>query len=148
MTTREIELLPPTHGFADTSLGHAFIFVRDYVVDCNIGVYAEEKGVTQQVRISVDAGLAPEVRAMQDDMAEVPSYTDLIDAIHSVMATGHIELVETFAEGVAALCLKDARIAAVRVRIEKLERGPLRGVEIVRRRVAKPGVSAKQDGRP
>ncbi len=31
------------------------IFVKDWVVDCNIGVYAEEKGVTQKVRLYVDA---------------------------------------------------------------------------------------------
>jgi dihydroneopterin aldolase len=123
----------PFHAIADNGLGTAMIFVRDYVVDCNIGVYAEEKGVTQKVRITVDAGLGDKVRAHADDMAEVPSYTDLIDAIHAVMAPGHINLVETFAEGIAARCLADPRIVAVRVRIEKLERGPLRGVEIVRR---------------
>lgn len=110
------------------------IFVRDYIVDCNIGVYAEEKGVTQKVRLTVEATLAPSVKATRDEMVEVPSYTDLIDAIHQSMEGGHINLVETFAERIAARCLKDQRMKAVLVRIEKLERGPLRGVEIVRGR--------------
>ncbi len=39
------------------SLGRDCIFVKDWVVDCNIGVYAEEKGVTQKVRLYVDAYL-------------------------------------------------------------------------------------------
>lgn len=110
------------------------IFVRDYVVDCNIGVYAEEKGVTQKVRLTVEAELGKAVRSARDDMAEVPSYTDLIDAIHASMEGGHINLVETFAERIAAHCLRDRRIGSVLVRIEKLERGPVRGVEIVRSR--------------
>jgi dihydroneopterin aldolase len=110
------------------------IFVRDYVIDCNIGVYAEEKGVTQKVRLTVEARLAPKVRSVRDEMVEVPSYTNLIDAIHDSAKGGHINLVETFAERIAARCLGDSRIASVLVRIEKLERGPLRGVEIVRGR--------------
>jgi dihydroneopterin aldolase len=110
------------------------IFVRDYVIDCNIGVYAEEKGVTQKVRLTIEAGLAPQVKSKRDEMVEVPSYTDLIDAIHASMEGGHINLVETFAERIAARCLTDERIIAVLVRIEKLERGPVRGVEIVRGR--------------
>jgi dihydroneopterin aldolase len=116
--------------------GRDRIFVRDFVIDCHIGVYAEEKGVTQKIQLSVDAFLADGVRSARDDMAEVPSYADIIDAIVELGSKGHINLVETFAEQIAARCLLDARIAAVTVRIEKLERGPLRGVEIHRARQA------------
>jgi dihydroneopterin aldolase len=110
------------------------IFVRDWVVDCNIGVYAEEKGVTQKVRLSIDAELAPEVKAVRDDAAEVVSYTDIIDAVTAITSRGHINLVETFAEEIAARCLADPRIVSVFVRIEKLERGPVRGIEVSRKR--------------
>ena len=112
------------------------IFVRDYVIDANIGVYAEEKGVTQKVRLTVDASLAPHVRSHDDLMSEVPSYTDILDAIADITGRGHINLFETLAERNAAHCLEDQRIASVFVRIEKLERGPVRGVEIKRTRVA------------
>jgi len=111
------------------------IFVHDYVIDCNIGVYAEEKGVTQKVRLSVDAYLAPNVRSTVDEMVEVPSYTDIIDAIDELAASGHINLVETYAEEIAKRLLKDARIGGLLIKIEKLERGPVRGVEIYRTRL-------------
>lgn len=110
------------------------IFVHDHVIDCHIGVYAEEKGVTQKVRISVDAMLAPHVFAASDDMEHVPSYADIIDGIEAIASEGHINLVETFAERIAQHCLEDKRIASVSVKIEKLERGPLRGVSIHRQR--------------
>lgn len=112
------------------------IFVSDYVIDCNIGVYAEEKGVTQKVRMTVDAYLAPGVRSTVDEMVEVPSYTDIIDAIAEITGRGHINLVETLAEDLATMLLRDKRIGGVRVLIEKLERGPVRGVEIFRTRAA------------
>lgn len=108
------------------------IFVKDFVVDCNVGVYAEEQGVTQKVAFTVEARLAPHVHASSDAMSEVPSYADIIDSIVALARGGHINLVETFAERIAQGCLADPRITAVRVRLEKLERGPLRGVEIIR----------------
>lgn len=111
-----------------------FIFVRDFVLGCNVGVYAEEKGVTQEISFTVEAYLAPGVKSLADDIDEVPSYADIIDGIEAISRQGHIELVETFAERIAAHCLGDRRIAAVRVRLEKLERGPRRGVEIYRKR--------------
>ncbi|WP_072392431.1 dihydroneopterin aldolase [Hyphomicrobium sp. CS1GBMeth3] len=124
----------PSTAKAGADYGHDCIFIKDWVIDCNIGVYAEEKGVTQRVRLSVDAYLAPHVRAARDDMDTVPSYTDIIDAVNAITASGHINLIETFAEAIAEQCLADTRIDALRVRIEKLERGPVRGVEIFRAR--------------
>ena len=108
------------------------IFVSDFVVDCNVGVYAEEQGVTQKVRFTVEARLDKSIFSLDDEMVEVPSYADIIDCIVALARGGHINLVETFAERIAANCLSDKRITHVRVKLEKLERGPLRGVEIIR----------------
>ena len=126
----------PTTAKAPETLGRDCIFLKDWVIDCNIGVYAEEKGVTQKIRLTVDAYLAPNVRAADDNMDKVPSYTDIIDAVNDITGQGHINLIETLAEAVAERCLNDVRIDAVRIRIEKLERGPVRGVELYR---TKPG---------
>lgn len=128
----------PATAKAPATLGRDCIFLKDWVIDCNIGVYAEEKGVTQKIRLSVDAYLAPHVRAAADEMETVPSYTDIIDAVTDITALGHINLIETLAEAIAERGLADPRIDAMRVRIEKLERGPVRGVEIYRIRPAAP----------
>ena len=108
------------------------IFVHDFIVDCNVGVYAEEQGVTQKVRFTVEARLSKDVFSVEDEMAEVPSYADIIDVIVALARGGHIKLVETFAERIAAQVLSDKRISAVRIVLEKLERGPRRGVDIIR----------------
>lgn len=114
------------------------IFVRDLVLDCHVGVYEEEKGVTQKVGFSIEAAVAPDVASRHDQIVEVPSYDNLVEAVHATLAEGHINLVETMAEHIAQHVLEDRRIVWVRVRIDKLERGPgAVGVEIVRPRGAR-----------
>lgn len=109
------------------------IFVRDLVLPIEVGVYPEEQGVRQKVRFSIEATVAQTVHASHDQIAEVPSYDGLVEAVRHVVSAGHINLVETLAERIATHCLADARIATVMVRVEKLERGPGSvGVEILR----------------
>ncbi len=111
------------------------IFIRDLILDCHIGVYDDEKGVTQKVGFSIEAAVSPEVASRHDQIAEVPSYDNLVEAVHATLAEGHINLVETMAEEIARHILEDSRIVWVRIRIDKLERGPgAVGVEIVRPR--------------
>jgi 7,8-dihydroneopterin aldolase/epimerase/oxygenase len=111
------------------------IFVADMVMDCAIGVYPEEQGITQKVSFSIEGFVAPSVRARNDTLAEVPSYDSVVmSAIKTVVGSGHINLVETMAERIAEKILEEPRLVSVMVRVEKLENGPRRGVEIVRAR--------------
>lgn len=115
------------------------IFIRDLVLDCAIGAYEEEKGTTQKVSFSVEAWVRAASGRLDDRLENVPSYDDIIKIVRGRVGKGHIQLVETFAERIAEDCLADSRIAMVRVRVEKLERGPAAvGVEIVRPRLAVP----------
>jgi dihydroneopterin aldolase len=111
------------------------IFVRDMVLDCAIGVYPEEQGITQKVSFTIEAFVSPSVRAQHDSLDEVPSYDSVVmGAVRGVVASGHINLVETMAEQIAARILEEHRLVSVKVTVEKLENGPRRGVEIVRAR--------------
>lgn len=110
------------------------IFVRNLVLDCQIGVYEEEKGVRQRVRFSVEMSVYPSRRRNQDDVNSAVNYDLIVDAIRSATNTGHIQLVETLAERIAAKCLSHRRAAKVKICIEKLDRleGASLGVEIER----------------
>jgi 7,8-dihydroneopterin aldolase/epimerase/oxygenase len=113
------------------------IFVSDMVMDCAIGVYPEEQNILQRVSFSIEAFVSPSVRAHNDLLSEVPSYDSVVmSAIKTVVASGHINLVETMAERIAEHILLEQRLVSVKVRVEKLENGPKRGVEIVRARPA------------
>ena len=110
------------------------IFVRDFVLPVRIGAYEPERHAAQKVRFDVTVETATAARASYR-LEDVMSYDAITDGIRSIAAEGHVELVETFAERIAALVLADPRAARVIVRVEKLERGPGGvGVEIVRQR--------------
>jgi dihydroneopterin aldolase len=108
------------------------VFVHDLVLDVEIGVYTNEKGVTQRVRFSVDVDLVP-AHALNDDIRRAFDYDTIVQGIKTIIGRGHINLVETLAERIAELCLAHSRAQSVKVMIEKLDKEPgAVGVEIVR----------------
>ncbi len=113
------------------------IFVRDLVLPCAIGVHAHEQSGTQRVRVNVDLEVLEPGAALNDDIRNVVSYEAIVEGIRTLVARGHINLVETLASQIADLCLADPRSARVRVRIEKLDiyaEAASVGVEIERAR--------------
>lgn len=111
------------------------IFIRDLVLTCRIGVHQHERVANQRVRINLDLAVSGG-RPVEDDLENVVCYGELMTGIRHIVGSGHVNLVETLAERLAAMCLEDRRVAAVRVRIEKLDVFPEAasvGVEIERR---------------
>jgi dihydroneopterin aldolase len=112
------------------------IFVRDFVLPVRIGTYARERDEPQQVRFSVDVGIARPSETPAD-MHDVLSYDVITDSIRMIVARGHVALSETLAEEVAAAMLAHPRAVSVTVRVEKLDTGSGSvGVEIARDRSA------------
>jgi FolB domain-containing protein len=109
------------------------IFVRDFVIQAEIGAYDFERGRKQRVAFDVEA----QVRRAQNpaDMRAIFSYDVILDAIRIVAAEGHHDFVEEIAEEVAAVVLGHERARSVRIAARKLDviEGAV-GVEIVRRR--------------
>jgi 7,8-dihydroneopterin aldolase/epimerase/oxygenase len=96
------------------------IFVRDLVIAVSIGIHAHEKRQRARLRVNADLLVAvPPPR--HDDFAEVLDYETVVSGIKSAVGATHINLVETFADRVATLCLRDRRVRAVRVTVEKLD---------------------------
>ncbi|WP_246753023.1 (5-formylfuran-3-yl)methyl phosphate synthase [Sinorhizobium sp. BG8] len=108
---------------ADAGLGTDQIFVRDFVLPVEIGAYSFEHGKTQKVRFDVTADVL-RVTRNPEDMRHVVSYDLIMDGIRSIVGRGHVELVETLVEQIAALVLESPRVTRVVVRAEKLELGP------------------------
>jgi dihydroneopterin aldolase len=96
------------------------LFIRDLVLPCCIGVYPHEHGAPQRVRLNFDLGVH-EDRPPDERLEQVVDYAELLDRVRSAVAAGHVELVETLAERLAALCLEDPRVRSARVRVEKLD---------------------------
>jgi 7,8-dihydroneopterin aldolase/epimerase/oxygenase len=120
------------------------MFLRDMVLTASIGVHPHEHAVTQRVRINVDLGVEddgalPLSRSPvgRDELARVVDYEKVADRVRSIVAAGHVRLVETLADRIAEACLADNRVHFARVRVEKLDifaDATSAGVEIERRR--------------
>ncbi len=110
------------------------ISVRGLVLDCNIGVFEEEKLCTQRVRFTVEVSVYPTPHTKSDNVEHIVNYDTVVEAIRRVISKGHINLLETLAERVAEECLADRRAAKVHILVEKLDRleGASLGVEIER----------------
>ena len=112
------------------------VFVRDLVVPCSIGIYPREKGLRRRVRVNAEL-VIDEPIARNDEFVEVVNNETIVAGIKAIAEAGHINLVETLADRVAALCLADRRVASVRVVIEKLDVYPEAesvGIMVERRR--------------
>jgi len=95
------------------------LFVRDLVLPVRLGVHAHEQQGPRLVRLSLDLAVRKPAGAFADRIDAVLDYQDLAERIRALLARQHTNLIETLAERVAALCLEDARVARVRVRVEK-----------------------------
>jgi dihydroneopterin aldolase len=124
----------PDPGLAGPGLTR--VFIRDLVLPASIGIYEHEKEKPQRVRFNIELLVRlPEGGPDDAEPRQIVSYELVVKRIKKLLAAGHLNLVETLAERVAELALKDRRVAAARVRVEKLDvyQGAAVGVEIERR---------------
>lgn len=131
-----------TSGMNIASPTQRHVFLRDMVLAASIGIYPHEHGNTQRIRVNVDL-------AVDDDPAQhgidrldrIVSYEQVAEAVRRLVGEGHVKLVETLAERIAATCLQDHRVTLVRVRVEKLDvfaDAASAGVEVARARALCP----------
>ncbi|MBC8339262.1 MAG: dihydroneopterin aldolase [Rhodospirillales bacterium] len=106
---------------ADASRSIRHVFIRDLVVNCSIGIHGHEKQAHQRVRINLDLAVDENGQAINDDIDNVLCYEKLADGVGKIIGRGHVNLVETLAEDISGMCLKDARVLSARVRVEKLD---------------------------
>jgi dihydroneopterin aldolase len=135
-----------TSRIADAARGLRHVFLHDLLLSARIGVYTQEHGVTQRIRVNVDLGVRDDGAAGvsrravgRDDLARVVDYAVVAERVRSIVAAGHVQLVETLAERIAEACLSDERVELARIRVEKLDvlpDGATAGVEVERRRHA------------
>lgn len=107
------------------------VFVRGLAIEAEIGLYPHERGARQPLVIDIVLDLAP---APVGRIGQTVDYDSLAAAARAVAAEGHMDLVEAFAQRLAAACLADPRAERCRVRVEKPRAVPdaaAAGVEVV-----------------
>lgn len=103
------------------------VFVRGLQLQARLGVHAHEKAAPQRILVHVELAVEDESAAIgigPDDLARVVDYERVVEAARSAVARGHVMLVETLAETVAAAALVDPRVKLARISIEKPDAFP------------------------
>ncbi|MBU6235016.1 MAG: dihydroneopterin aldolase [Alphaproteobacteria bacterium] len=110
------------------------LIVRDLRVSMPIGIYEQDKKETCALIINLTADVQLPENWVADRYENVVCYARLRQMVLDVTGQGHLNLVETLAETIAARCFEWPQVSAVTVRVEKASIFPdcIPGVEIAR----------------
>ncbi|MCI5045993.1 MAG: dihydroneopterin aldolase [Aquisalinus sp.] len=132
-TTDNLAQLRPYQDLA--SQPQRIVFVRDLQLDAFIGAYEEEMGQSQPVIINIEMQVEEPSNPVSDQLEDVVCYNRLVRGIEDIISAGHIRLVETLAERIAAMCLAHPMGLSARIRVDKpnaIAEAAGAGVEIIR----------------
>ena len=96
------------------------ILVRDLRVEVLIGIHKRERHVAQVVSVDLDIGIPGTTVFASDKVADTIDYEQVALAIKALAGSGHFRLVETFADRIAKLLLKDFKAPWVKVSAAKI----------------------------
>jgi dihydroneopterin aldolase len=83
------------------------------------GVYDFERAAGQEFVVDVGLELDLAAAARSDDVADTVHYAELAERLVGVVGGEPVNLIETLAERLAAVCLADSRVVAATVTVHK-----------------------------
>lgn len=95
------------------------LIIRDLVAEGRVGVYEWEQQAPQQVWIDVELAIDAAKAAASDDMKDAVDYSRLVSRLKQHVAARPVKLLETLAEELASLILKEFAVPRVMLRIKK-----------------------------
>lgn len=95
------------------------IFIKNWVLQAPIGLYEQEKGVTQRLRVSIDITEAD--RGPAAYVEDVIDYGALKARLGTLITAHHREFLETLADEIANVCVQEKYALSATVTLEKLD---------------------------
>ena len=140
MTARNILKLSELRSETDLinpNSGYDLIFLNDFMIDANIGVYKHEKIKSEPLRINIIAKVKNPKKINDDKLYSVVCYNQISKKIKKIIKSGHTILLEKLAEKIFQECFKNKRIQTMKIRLEKLDaiqEAESAGIEVERSR--------------
>ena len=140
MTARNILKISELRSETDLinpNSGYDLIFLNDFMIDANIGVYKHEKIKSQPLRINIIAKVKNPKKINDDKLYSVVCYNQISKKIKKIIKSGHTILLEKLAEKIFQECFKNKRIQTMKIRLEKLDaiqEAESAGIEVERSR--------------
>ena len=105
------------------------IYINDLRIETVIGVYAWERQLKQVVIFDLELGTDIRKAALTDSVADTLNYKEVAKRVMAFVTDSRYQLVESLAEAVAELIIKEFDIPWLRLRLNK--QGAVRGVRDV-----------------
>jgi dihydroneopterin aldolase len=93
--------------------------VRGIAVHGHHGVFEVERREGQEFRIDLVLGMDTRGAARSDDLQDTVDYGTLVDQVRSAVASDPVDLIETLAQRIADICLRNDQVDTVEVTVHK-----------------------------
>jgi len=93
--------------------------VRGIAVHGHHGVFEFERRDGQEFRIDLVLGMDTSGAARSDDLQDTVDYGTLVDQVSSAVANDPVDLIETLAQRIADICLRNDQVTDVEVTVHK-----------------------------
>ena len=90
--------------------GYDLIFLNDFTIQANVGVYKHEKEKSQPVKINIVAKVRNPKKINDNNLQSVVCYNQISKKIKKIIKSGHTILLEKLAEKIFQECFKNKRI--------------------------------------
>ena len=111
------------------------IVIKDLEIECIVGIRKKERREKQKIYVSAEIYNNIEKAAKSKNVKDAVNYSPMINKIKKLITSKKYLLLETMAEGIAKLILKNKKVNGVKVLIKKpkaLPKGKYAAVEITR----------------
>lgn len=105
------------------------IYLKDLRIDTIIGIYDWERRTRQTVILDIEMGTDIKKAAQSDDIKDALNYKAVSKRIIAFVENSEFQLVETLAEHIADILLREFKMPWLRLRLNK--QGAVRGVRDV-----------------
>ena len=97
------------------------ILIKELTLDLKLGYYDFEKEKTQKVKFCLEIDYEDRKPTNDKDIKSIVNYGQVVKLIKKLVKNKHYNFLETLAEDVFDVLLKDKRIGKIMLQIEKLE---------------------------
>ncbi len=98
---------------------HDWIHIRALTLRCIVGVHDYEKKIPRDVVVNLSLKTSLQQAGHSDKLMHTVDYATLCTTIAEFVEHSRFDLIESLAEGIAALCLQNKKVSEVRVEVEK-----------------------------
>jgi len=99
--------------------GRDRLAVRGLAIHGHHGVFEHERRDGQEFVIDLVLGVDTRVAARSDDVQDTVDYGTLVDEVRTAVADDPVDLIETLAQRIADVCLRNALVDTVEVTVHK-----------------------------